>query len=533
MTPEDRDYLSELNALDDQPDSEPAPKAVSADLPPVVQGAIDGTVQRARASTERAKDLSVSKSALEEAWNEANRWSHELGYHTDLAADPSKDTLSPEIRNANIEYAKKKLAEAEAKRDAIKADLKAKTLGTTQDGPLPTWLVEPFKEFSSGLIGGTASKLYGLKQYADSAERPDIAEGIGAFAQGLDETNANIPFSGVREYNDAQSFADYAKVTGRKAVGALGFAAPLIAEGALGVEGVPFLVSDAVSTGHGMMRQALEQEGVTDPQALAKGTYLYGSIAAVTQAVLPAIVGRSLTKPAAEAFSGTIAQVVAKMAKGATVTGAENALAMGATEAAIKYGVHDVSGKPLDGKEFAHEVFAAMGEGFAVGMVGFGLPHQVIKGAKGEYRIGKPTETAQEAQPAPEAQSPTPTETSAPTPAKPEEQAVQEKQAIEAQLADLATDRSEAALQKRAELEQRLAEVEVVPEEQPGQPAEVRLDQPEGDANAQVARDVANFLDLPDEHLPAIEDAVRGVDDLISGRTEQAPLAPQHEIGKP
>ena len=103
---------------------------------------------------------------------------------------------------------------------------------------------------------------------------------------------------------------------------------PLIAASAAG--GELALLGTAVVAGHGQVRQALEDAGVTDPNSLAKGTYIYGTAVGALQLVVPWATLRGLTKPATEAFAGTIAQISARMASGTMKMSLAQSLAMGA-----------------------------------------------------------------------------------------------------------------------------------------------------------------------------------------------------------
>jgi len=181
------------------------------------------------------------------------------------------------------------------------------------------------------------------------------------------------------QLRDIHGLSDFGRYTTQTAGGLI----PIVAGGILAPE---LMVPTFIASGQGQMREALENAGVTDKASLAKGTLTYGTLIGGLQVAVPWATLRGLTKPAAEAFAGTVAQISARVATGTAKMSLAQSLAMGLSTWAEIYGVSDMTGTPLDWDQIAERVPEAIASGLIAGTL-FGGAGEAGKFPGGGYRL--------------------------------------------------------------------------------------------------------------------------------------------------
>lgn len=526
----DMDLRSQLDTLDDTPNSSTAYKGIDNDDSELVaQLRQNGSIDRLKQFTTNDRDIgqidAVARSTASQHQSEMDEWEKEVAHQQGLldAGDASQPV---DILKSNMAYAQRKFNESRERRDQAQK-LQRDSLSDFSVG------------FSHGALGATRSLAYALKQYGESLDSDRLAQTAEGVAGVLGDEIKDLPETPA--WKDTHGITGFGRYLSSSAGGAAGSLLPFAVAGALGGE-IP-LLGTAIAAGHGQMREALENAGVTDKASLAKGTFTYGTLIGGLQIAVPWATMRALSKPAAEAFAGTIAQISTRVATGTARSSLEQMLAMGMATWAEIYGVHDTSGKPIDWDEVAQKVPEAMRQGAIAGTL-FGGAGETGKLVGGGYKL-KGGSAAKSGAPAGETGGGGPTARAEAVPAS-EAPAQPDPAVLQQELGTLATERGPEAEARRADLERQLAEVapETAAE---AQPADATTPEAPADPVAVVPTEVRSavkdYLDsndlpveIPDHGLASIAEHITSgltVDEAIAkyGQDQyQAEVAKRQEI---
>ncbi len=480
----------ELEALGDarQGESERVGTLMAeAPEPPVPQGGLLGKLHEQgffksaialnQVDKQRADDRSFARSKLDDAQKDVDTWEQELRYKNDLLNNPSPDVRSPEFYKSDIEYASKKLEAARGRFVAAKAERDAQT------SPYGSAFARGFLGTMESVARGAEGE-FGLEPAVSTELKREIGDIPGK------------PMSGFWP-NLAQGASEFGGSTLAFFAGGPQAALPLFA-----------------LSGEGQFRDAAEAEKIAaDPITMDKAARLYGWTIGGLQAVVPVAVLRMLPAPAREAVAGSVARVALRMASGVVKTTAAFELATELSNIAEKYGLSDLSGKPIDWNEIIQSL-PERAKQSAIGGLFFGLAHEGGKLVKGGYRLPeKVVPSEQVAKPA----EPLPPEEAA----KDQEleqlaQPTREEQ-LQDELSKLVTERTPEAEQRKAEIEQELVQAQAEPAAAEGAvspPAAVEARRAaEIPPRAETLAGDRDFLDrligkLPDAEREALEKAV-------------------------
>lgn len=367
------ELLDQLKSLGDDPNASTYDKAPPDDSEGIARLRANGAVDRLKSAVLNERDMSVvdatARSTAEQHQADMDRWEKEVSYRQNLIDEqPALGSQPIELMQGNLIYAQQQLEMSKTLRDQAR--------GLQQDQ-----LSDFSAGFSHGMLGLAKNLGFALKQYGEAADS-EAAAGIGAGVAELagQSEQQDIPAGmGMRDIHGVGGFGRYAAQTA-------GGIAPYLAAGLVGGE-VP-MAAAFIAAGHGQMREALEGAGITDKASLAKGTFTYGTLLGALQLAVPWATMRGLSKPAAEAFTGTIADISARVAAGTLQMSVAQSLAMGLTKWAELYGITDTSGKPMDWSKLANELPEAMGQGLLAGAM-FGGVGEAGKAIGGGYKLGK------------------------------------------------------------------------------------------------------------------------------------------------
>jgi hypothetical protein len=409
---------------------------------------VDEMKRRAANQRDVAPIAAQTASAVDHWDDEAGDWEKEVKYRQDMLDNPAASGLSPEVLKSNLDYARRKHAEALAGAERAQA-LKNENLSDFGMAFMQSFPPSP-AEFKA------------LQQYAESAGLKRTARGAAGIAEFLSLEMAPPPGWKPLSWSDVHGFRDFGRFLSQESGSVAGMLAHFATIGA--ATGGAGVMADMVAMGHGQMRMALEEKGITDEATLAKGTYVYGTLIGGLQAVVPWATLRNFSPAATQAFTHSIAEIAARTAEHSLTMGGAQVLAMSLASVAETYGVTDAEGKPVDWEAVAKQITDEAPKNFFSGML-FGATGEVGKVVSGVTKLGRkpkpgepsaPQGTPTPGGPAPETGQKTGQEPGPEQPQVPEKTAEQARQELANELATLATERTPQAEARKTEIEQQL-----------------------------------------------------------------------------
>jgi len=457
-------------------------------------GTVDEMKRRAANQRDIAPIAAQTASAVDHWDDEAGDWEKEVKYRQDMLDSPAISGLPPEVLKSNLDYARRKHAEALAGAERAQA-LKNENLSDFGMAFMQSFPPSP-AEFKA------------LQQYAESAGLKRTARGAAGIAEFLSLEMAPPPGWKPLSWSDVHGFRDFGRFLSQESGSVAGMLAHFATIGA--ATGGAGVMADMVAMGHGQMRMALEEKGITDEATLAKGTYVYGTLIGGLQAVVPWATLRNLSPAATQAFVHSVAELAARTAEHSLTMGGAQVLAMSLASVAETYGVSDAEGKPVDWEAVAKQITDEAPKNFFSGML-FGVTGEAGKVVSGATKFGRepkpgeppaPQGAPTPGGPAPETGQKTGQELGSEQPQPPEKAAKQARQELANELATLATERTPQAEARKTEIEQQLT----APAEEP---AAAAAQTATAMGPAATAAPKANYIETlvsGEDRLPSSED---------------------------
>lgn len=368
------DLKSQLDALDEDKNLTVLQKQSAEPNHPLIDylkqgGGIDAIKRQAASERDIAPIIAQTQSAIDYHEDEADEWEKEVRYRQDLLDSPAISGLSPEILKSNLDYAKRKQAEALAARE------RAQALKTENLSDLGMAFAQNFAP--------QAVEAKAIEQYAVSAGAPRTARAAAGIAEYLNLTTQSSGWKPL-SWSEVRGFKDFSRFLSQEIGSVAGMLAHFATIGA--ATGGAGVISDMVAMGHGQMRMALEEKGITDEATLAKGAYTYGTLIGGLQTIVPWAAMRNLSPAASRAFVHSIADIAARTAEHSITMGSAQVLAMSLAGVAETYGVTDAEGKPIDWDEVAKRIIDEAPRNMISGML-FGVAGESMKAAGGGYKF--------------------------------------------------------------------------------------------------------------------------------------------------